>query len=363
MTEFRVTTSTKPYVVRLENGLLNHVGAQLSRVWSPRVVAVVTDTHVGPLYAADVKWSLMAAGFKVIVLTVPAGEASKGWPQVMRLIAALSQAHLTREDGIVALGGGVVGDLAGFVAAIYLRGIALAQVPTSLLAQVDSSVGGKTAIDLPTGKNLVGSFYPPDVVLIDPQTLTTLPSRMLVEGYGEVVKCAAMVGQDFWQVVQRVQTPADILTQAMPLIAHSIAFKARIVMADEKEGGQRQLLNFGHTIGHAVELWGHGRYMHGEAVAIGLVQAMRLFAQHDLVSPDLAVQLRDRLAPVGLPTELPAGLSQAQLLAAMRHDKKIHGQSLTWVYVTALGTPELRAIPLADLASWVAPLALPTESD
>lgn len=359
MTEFRVTTSTQDYVVRLEAGLLSHLGEQLAAVWSPRVVAVVTDTHVGPLYAATAKRSLVAAGFKVLVLTVPAGEASKSWAQVMRLVAALSQAHLTREDGIVALGGGVVGDLAGFVASIYLRGIALAQVPTSLLAQVDSSVGGKTAIDLSTGKNLVGSFYPPDLVLIDPQTLTTLPKRMLVEGYGEVVKCAAMVGEAFWRVVQRVQTPHDILTQAPSLIQNSIAFKAQVVMADEKEGGRRQLLNFGHTIGHGVELWGHGRYMHGEAVAIGLVQVTRLFAQHGLAPLELSLTLRDCLTRVGLPTELPAGLRQDQLLAAMRHDKKIHGQALTWVYLNALGHPALRAVPLAELSGWLAPLALP----
>ncbi|GEO69850.1 3-dehydroquinate synthase [Levilactobacillus acidifarinae] len=356
MTTIPVTTAAKSYAVNIETGLLVRVGTELAKVWSPRQVAIVTDTNVGPLYAQQVRERLTAAGFRVTVLTVPAGESSKSWAQVMRLIDALSAAQLTRSDGVLALGGGVVGDLAGFVAAIYLRGIAFAQVPTSLLAQVDSSVGGKTAIDLPTGKNLVGSFYQPDVVLIDPQTLTTLPPRMLVEGYGEILKCAALVGSDFWALVQTVAQPADILAQAAPLIRHSIAFKARVVMADEKEGGQRQLLNFGHTIGHAVELWGRGRYMHGEAVAIGLVQVARLFAAQGLMPAELTNQLRERLMAVGLPVEFPVDLTTTDLLAAMHHDKKIHDQALTWVYLTAIGQPAMHAVPLANLATWIAPV-------
>lgn len=361
MTTIQVTTAAKSYAVTIEAGLLARVGTALAQVWTPRQVAVITDTNVGPLYAQQVCDRLNAAGFRVTVLTVPAGESSKSWPQVMRLIDALSAAHLTRSDGVLALGGGVVGDLAGFVAAIYLRGIAFAQVPTSLLAQVDSSVGGKTAIDLPTGKNLVGSFYQPDVVLIDPHTLTTLPPRMLVEGYGEIVKCAALVGGDFWALVQQVTQPAAILAQATPLIHQSIAFKARVVMADEKEGGQRQLLNFGHTLGHAVELWGHGRYMHGEAVAIGLVQVARLFAAQGMMPAALADQLRNRLTAVGLPVALPVDLTVTALLAAMQHDKKIHGQALTWVYLTAIGQPAMHAVPLTDLATWIAPVTGPLQ--
>lgn len=355
MTIIPVKTATQAYDVRLVDHGLDQIAEHIASVWTPRRVALITDTTVGPLYAAKVVTQLTNAGYCVNVLTVPAGEASKSWTQVERLITAMSTMHLTRSDGVIALGGGVVGDLAGFVASIYLRGLSLIQVPTSLLAQVDSSVGGKTAIDLPTGKNLVGSFYQPALVLIDPQTLTTLPARSLAEGYGEIVKCAALVGGAFWALVTQINQLADLIPNAAALITASVQFKAQVVMADEKEGGQRQLLNFGHTIGHAVELLGQGRWMHGEAVAIGLVQVSRLFEAHQLTPAGTADQLAARLQAVGLPTSLP-DLPVTQLLAAMQHDKKVHGNQLTWVYLTAIGRPELRAVPVLQLKDWLAPM-------
>lgn len=240
MTTIEVKTRIKQYQIKIVADGLQQLGSLVTAVWQPSQVAVVTDSNVGVHYAQLVTDELTAAGFKVLVLTIPAGESSKSWQQVQLLVEQLSAAHFSRSDGILALGGGVVGDLAGFVASIYMRGIGLIQVPTSLLAQVDSSVGGKTAIDLPTGKNLVGSFYQPDLVIIDPTTLTTLPPRMLAEGYGEVVKCAALVGGDFWQALQPISGVAAILPAAPALIAASVAFKAQIVMADEQEQGQRQ---------------------------------------------------------------------------------------------------------------------------
>jgi len=355
MTAINVKTATASYDVKIEIGSLMMVAQAVHRVWTPRKVAIITDTTVGPCYADQVRQQLTAGGFTVTVLTVPAGESSKSWSQAIRLVAALSQAHFTRNDGVIALGGGVVGDLAGFVASIYMRGIRLIQIPTSLLAQVDSSVGGKTALDLPTGKNLVGSFYQPDLVLIDPQTLSTLPTRMLVEGYGEIVKCAALVGGDFWQLLTQIEQPVDILTLAPQLIERSVGFKAKVVMADEKEGGQRQLLNFGHTIGHAVELLGHGQWMHGEAVAIGLVAVCQLFEAHGLTPKGTAAALQARLQVVGLPTTLP-DYAATDILAAMRHDKKVHGDQLTWVYLAAIGQPKLHPVALTALTDWVAPV-------
>ena len=355
MTNIEVKTQIKPYQIKIMAGSLHHLGALVAEVWRPCQVAVVTDGNVAPHYAQLVTDELTVAGFKVLVITVPAGESSKSWLQVQSLISQLSAAHFSRSDGVLALGGGVVGDLAGFVASIYMRGIGLIQVPTSLLAQVDSSVGGKTAIDLPTGKNLVGSFYQPDLVVIDPTTLTTLPPRMLAEGYGEVVKCAALVGGDFWQALQPISEVAAILPAAPDLIAASVAFKARIVMADEHEQGQRQLLNFGHTIGHAVELLAAGQLMHGEAVAIGLVQVCRLFAAHGLAPVSLATTIKARLAAVGLPTELPA-VSQQAVVAVMQHDKKVHGAALTWIYLSAIGQPQLYPVAVSDLTDWLAKL-------
>ncbi|MFC6179692.1 3-dehydroquinate synthase [Lactiplantibacillus daowaiensis] len=356
MTVIQVTTATKAYQVQLSDHGLTKIGQAVSAVWTPRQVALITDTNVGPHYAPAVTANLQAAGYRVTVLTIPAGEASKSWAQVERLTAMLSAAQFTRSDGILALGGGVVGDLAGFVAAIYLRGISLIQVPTSLLAQVDSSVGGKTAIDLPTGKNLIGSFYQPDLVLIDPATLTTLPARSLAEGYGEILKCAAIVGGDFWQLAGQITDLSALLAHAAALITASVQFKTQVVMADEKESDQRQLLNLGHTIGHAVELLGQGQWMHGEAVAIGLVQVCRLFEAHQLTAKGTAAQLAMRLHAVGLPTELPAALSPAKLIAAMQHDKKVHGDQLTWVYLQQIGTATFHQVPVANLMTWVAPI-------
>ncbi|WP_072534349.1 3-dehydroquinate synthase [Lactiplantibacillus plantarum] len=355
MTNIEVKTRVKQYQIKIMIDSLHHLGTLVTKVWCARQVAVVTDTNVGPYYAKLVTDELTAAGFKVRVMTVPAGEASKSWSQVQSLIDQLSAAHFSRSDGVIALGGGVVGDLAGFVASIYMRGIALIQVPTSLLAQVDSSVGGKTAIDLPTGKNLVGSFYQPDLVVIDPAILVTLPPRMLAEGYGEIVKCAALVGGDFWQSLQQITSVAAILPAAPDLIAASVAFKARVVMADEHEQGQRQLLNFGHTIGHAVELLADGQLIHGEAVAIGLVQVCRLFAAHGLAPTSLTSTLKARLMAVGLPTELPPIAPQA-VAAVMQHDKKVHGTALTWVYLSAVGQPHLYPIAVTDLATWMGDL-------
>ncbi|MCW1909688.1 3-dehydroquinate synthase [Lactiplantibacillus paraplantarum] len=359
MTTIEVKTRIKQYQIKIVADGLQQLGSLVTAVWQPSQVAVVTDSNVGLHYAQLVTDELTAAGFKVLVLTIPAGESSKSWQQVQLLIEQLSAAHFSRSDGILALGGGVVGDLAGFVASIYMRGIGLIQVPTSLLAQVDSSVGGKTAIDLPTGKNLVGSFYQPDLVIIDPTTLTTLPPRMLAEGYGEVVKCAALVGGDFWQALQPISGVAAILPAAPALIAASVAFKAQIVMADEQEQGQRQRLNLGHTIGHAVELLANGQLMHGEAVAIGLVQVCRLFAAHDLAPASLVTTIKSRLMAVGLPTELPTELpavSQQAVVAVMQHDKKVHGAALTWVYLTSIGQPQLFPVAIKDLNDWLATL-------
>lgn len=201
----KVKTALHSYEIKIIPQSLQQVAVYLKQVWSKRQIALITDTNVGPLYAARLKQQLVAAGYPTKVLTVAAWEKSKSWDQLEQLIDQLAAAHFSRADGIIDLGGGIVGDLAGLVASLYLRGIAVIQVPTSLLAQVDSSVGGKTAIDLPAGKNLVGTFYQPDLVLIDPTTLQTLPDRLVAEGYGEIVKCAALIGGTFWQLTGQIK--------------------------------------------------------------------------------------------------------------------------------------------------------------
>lgn len=347
-----VVTKSHSYEVRIvTQGLANLLG-EIQRVWSPRKVALITDENVGPLYAAKVQQQLSKGDFAVQLITIPAGEASKSWEFLEKIIQQLAAGHFSRHDGVLALGGGVVGDLAGLAASIYLRGIAFIQVPTSLLAQVDSSVGGKTAIDLPAGKNLVGTFYQPDLVLIDPTVLTTLKRRCLVEGYGEVVKCAALVGGNFWQLTGNIENYQTIRQVAAELIEASVRFKAQVVAADETESHQRQLLNFGHTLGHAVEQAAAGRLFHGEAVAIGLYQLSRLFERRHLTAAKTTAQIAARLKAVGLPLSDPQ-LGTPAFYQALQHDKKISNQQLTLIYLKQIGQPDFYRRPLNQIITWL----------
>ena len=348
----KVKTALHSSDIKIASKSLKQLAIYLRQVWSKRQVALITDTNVGLLYVQKIKQQLVAAGYPTEVLTITAGEKSKSWGQLEKLIDRLAAAHFSRTDGIIALGGGVVGDLAGLVASLYLRGISVIQIPTSLLAQVDSSVGGKTAIDLPAGKNLVGTFYQPDLVLIDPTTLQTLPDRLVAEGYGEVVKCAAMVGGSFWQLTEQIKTIADIRHFAGQLIAASVVFKADVVTHDEPETHQRQLLNFGHTLGHAVDKAAAGRLFHGEAVAIGMYQLCRLFEQQKLTAQGTTEKLADRLLAVGLPLNDPT-LNTPAFYAALQHDKKIRHDQLTLIYLKKIGQPDFYPRPLQEVIDFL----------
>lgn len=350
MEKITVTLASHQYDVLIAPGLLQTAGAQIAKLWSPRKIALISDDNVAPLYQKDLAAQLTDQGFEVHCYDFPAGEASKSLSQLQRLSEKLVQADFNRDDAVIALGGGVTGDLIGFLAATYMRGIALIQIPTSLLAQVDSSVGGKTAVDLGTTKNIIGAFYEPDLVLIDPNTLTTLPSRDLVEGYGEIVKAAAMVGGDFWKLVEQINSPADILKHALELSKFSIQFKADIVMADEKESGQRQLLNFGHTIGHAVEALAAGDLRHGEAISIGTVAICQAFEADGKTALGTTQKIKNRLTAVGLPTT-SSWLTSDQVLELIKHDKKNHNGYLNLVYVKEIGVPAILKVPTAQIAA------------
>lgn len=352
METIHVATKQKEYDIFIEHGLLKQLGKLISQVWSARKVLVITDSNVGPLYLSAVNDQLNGAGFQTTDITVPAGESSKSWDVLQQTIKACADSHLSRVDGIIALGGGVIGDLAGLTASLWLRGISFIQIPTSLLAQVDSSVGGKTAIDIDSGKNLVGSFYQPDLVVIDPDTLKTLSSRVTVEGYGEVVKCAAMNGGDFWDLIEQVQSADDILKNAVALIHHSISFKAKVVSQDEREGNLRCLLNFGHTIGHGVEFAAHGRLFHGEAVAVGTSQVCKQFERFGLTAKGTSAKVTAALQAVGLPLTDPV-LGSPAMYAAMRHDKKVRGKQLTFVYLKKIGEPAFYPVNVDHLEDWL----------
>jgi 3-dehydroquinate synthase len=297
--------------------------------------AVITDEHVGPLHAAAVLKSLEEAGFHAVLLTVPAGERSKCLTTAEGLCDRLIEAGLDRGSFVLALGGGVVGDLAGFVAAIYQRGIPLVQIPTSIVAQVDSSIGGKTGVNARAGKNLIGAFHQPRLVLADTNTLATLPDREYREGFAEVIKHGAIRDAALLDELEPA-TPRENLT---PLIARNIALKAALVAEDEHEqSGQRALLNFGHTIAHAIEkVAGYGRFLHGEAVSLGLAAALEISSHKAGLAAAEADRVREKLAAFGLPLTLPDDLGSDALITAARRDKKFAQGRIRYVLVPRLG--------------------------
>lgn len=354
----RLPVGARPYEVVIGSGLMVGAGARIAAATGARRALIVTDSHVGPLYAPALTTSLAEAGIAAATHLVPAGEATKGWPELSGLVEAMAAARLARADIVVALGGGVVGDLSGFAAAIYMRGMRWVQIPTSLLAQVDSSVGGKTAIDLAAGKNLAGAFHDPALVLADTDTLATLRPRELRSGYAEIAK-AALLGDVRFFAWLEAHGAAMLAREPAALrlaIAHAVRLKARIVTADPTEQGARALLNLGHTFGHALEAeTGFGDAMtHGEAVALGCALAFRFSAARGRCAAAEAGRVAAHLATAGLPTRLPPGLSADALTERMRGDKKAgSGGAITLILARAIGDAFVaRDVPADEIAAF-----------
>ena len=313
---------------------------------------MVTDSHVAPLYLERARASLEGAGFQVTAHTVPAGEGSKCPARLAELWEAMMDAGLTRTDAVAALGGGVVGDLAGFAAATILRGVDFVQIPTTLLAQIDSSVGGKVAVDLPEGKNLVGAFYQPKGVLMDPVLLRSLDRRYLHDGLAEVIKCAAFGDPDLFAALEDFSGDEDVLAHAAEISAACCRIKVKVVEEDERDVGARMGLNFGHTIGHAVERYYHyEKYTHGEGVAIGMVRLTRNTEKMGLTEHGTADRIRRLLQKYDIPTEDP--ISDEDVLAGITMDKKKRGNQITLVIVPAIGKRMLKKVDFADLRPYV----------
>ncbi|MEX1045297.1 MAG: 3-dehydroquinate synthase [Chthoniobacterales bacterium] len=321
--------------VLVGHGLLAQTGTLAAAAGLRGPCAVITDENVGRLHGANVMAALEGAGFSPHLLAVPAGETSKSMATAENLVDRLLAAGLDRGSFVVALGGGVVGDLAGFVAAIYLRGIPFIQIPTTIVAQVDSSIGGKTGVNARAGKNLIGAFHQPRLVLADTDTLATLPDREYREGFAEVIKHAVIRDA---ALLDQLDPAAPRETMA-PLIARNISIKADIVAGDEHERtGQRALLNFGHTVGHAIEnVAGYGELLHGEAISLGLAAALFVSQRQYALPVEEAERVRAKLRAYGLPVTLPPDLGTDALLAAMRHDKKFSEGQIRYVVTPKLG--------------------------
>lgn len=351
----------RAYDVRTGPGQLPRLGERLRAVTDAPAAFVVTDSNVGPLYLSTVRASLREAGFRTVAVTLPAGEESKSVACAGEVWQAMAEAGLGRDALVVALGGGVVGDIAGFVASTYMRGIPFVQVPTTLLSMVDSSVGGKTGVNLPEGKNLVGTFCQPLYVCASTDTLDTLDEREWACGCGEVAKSAAIEGDDFffWLIEHAGAMAARDVDVVQEAIARCVTFKANVVARDEHESaGVRECLNYGHTYGHAVEkLAGYGVYSHGHAVAEGMRFAARLAVKTAGGSEEFAQAQAELLDALGLP-ELDFTADPHEVLDCMLHDKKVRGGKLRYVLVRDAGdwtveSPEWDVV-LETLEEWMA---------
>ena len=363
MTRVDVALGARSYAIDIEAGALDGAGALLAPFARNKRLVIVTDAHVAAAQQLDrLTGSLAAAGIACAVETLPPGEGTKSWAQLATLTDLLLGHGIERGDHVVALGGGVIGDLVGFAAAILKRGCGFVQVPTTLLAQVDSSVGGKTAINSAAGKNLVGAFHQPSYVLIDPTTLDTLPPRELRAGYAEVVKYGLIDSADFfaWCEANGAALLGGDPAARTYAIRHSVAAKAAIVVEDEREtSGRRALLNLGHTFGHALEAETgfSDRLLHGEAVAAGMALAFRFSARQGLCDAAEADRVTAHLRAVGL----PAGLAEAQvdapgaaLVAHMAHDKKMAGGRLPFLLARGIGaTFVAKDVDLAEVAAFL----------
>ena len=331
--------TSQPYAVHIGAGLIAHSGDLTAAVTAARHCVLVTDSNIAPLYAQKVTISLESAGFTVHLYKLPAGEEHKTLATVAQLLSFFAQSGLTRTDFAVALGGGVVGDMTGFACAVYQRGIDFIQMPTTLLAACDASVGGKTAVDLPEGKNLAGAFHQPRLVICDADTFSTLPPRVYAEGMAEVIKHALIADQDLLHTLDTISID--------DLVRRNVEIKASFVCGDEHEHGQRKLLNFGHTLGHAVERCSHYTIPHGEAVAVGMALICRA-AEKLCHSPkgttDTVCSLLRRYS---LPCHCP--FTAEEIFHAATADKKRSGDSIDIVILEEIGRAKTLRLTLDQL--------------
>ena len=319
MSIIKVNLGAKSYQIEIAAGLLDKAGAKIRSVSKAQRAAIISDSNVDELYGERLQKSLEGSGFVVTRIVFPAGEKSKCLAELAKIYDRLAAAGITRSDLVVALGGGVTGDLGGFAAATFLRGIDYVQVPTSLLAQIDSSVGGKVAVDLPAGKNLVGNFYQPKLVLIDTELLRTLPVRFLHDGLAEAIKYGCIRDKALFEKIAAMRDDEELLANIGGIVERCCAIKAEIVEHDEFDTGERMVLNFGHTIGHAVEkCCGYTDYTHGEGVGIGMALLTRQTEKLGLTAPGTADAICQVLQKYNLPVDAP--YAEADLLAGIGMD-------------------------------------------
>ncbi|HEY2712890.1 MAG TPA: 3-dehydroquinate synthase [Chthoniobacterales bacterium] len=350
----QVRAGQQRYEVLIGRGLLGEAGARVRPILSPARCAVIADANVAPLFGQEVSQSLVGAGFDVETIVVDGGEGAKSMAKAAELCQRLSELRLDRRSFLLTLGGGVIGDLGGFVAAIYLRGIPYVSLPTTLLAQVDSCIGGKTGVNLSAGKNLIGAFHQPSLVLADTDTLQTLPERIWNEGFAEAIKHGIIRDSELFYSLGSVdrRDPATF-------IARNIALKAGIVEVDECERNDtRSLLNFGHTIGHAIEYAaGYGHILHGEAISLGILAAAHISVRRAGLSLGEVEKIRAALESHHLPTRFPPDFPRQKIFEALPGDKKFEGGRIRFVVAHAIGRASIcKEVTLPDIEAAIAAL-------
>jgi 3-dehydroquinate synthase len=338
------------YLALVGSDLVRQVGEHARKFLPGKTCAIVTDTNVGPLFARRVKRSLISAGFKPIVITIRAGEKSKTLKQAGAICEQMITAGLDRQSFVIGLGGGVIGDISGFVAAIYHRGIPHIQIPTTLLAMVDSSIGGKTGVNTADGKNLIGAVHQPALVIDDVDVLKTLPPREFNQGFAEVIKHAIITDAKMFKQLQSWETGSPLALQQ--LVCRNIKIKSKIVAKDECDRtGERALLNFGHTVGHAIERAGNYRkFLHGEALSLGIIAACAVSIKRAGLAPGQRDAVVDLLQQFELPTSLPKNFPREKIFNALKFDKKFEGGKIRFVVTPRIGAAYLTTdVTLEDI--------------
>jgi 3-dehydroquinate synthase len=359
MRTLAVNLGTRSYPIHMGTGLLARAGELLAPVLGAGKIGIITNPTVGELYLKPLETTLRARGLDVASVLVPDGEEHKNLSSLAAIYEQLIAQRFERNSVLIALGGGVVGDLTGFAAATFLRGIPYIQIPTTLLAQVDSSVGGKTGVNHRAGKNLIGAFYQPRAVLIDVEVLATLPRREFLAGMAEVIKYGIIADSKLFKLLEEkiecvVASDQDLLIE---IIASSCADKASVVEKDEREEDYRAVLNFGHTIGHALEaLTGYEQFLHGEAVAMGMVQATKISRVLDFCDDSSFRRIHQLIARTGLPAELPAGLDLTALAAHIEIDKKSSGGKVKFVCCVGIGATCFHWLSPQEIVRALSPL-------
>lgn len=338
--ELKVDLKDRSYPIIIEKGLINRVSEEIRKVYKGKKIFIITDDNVNKYYGGKISEELKKNDFEVKLLALKPGEETKNFNTLPIVYNELLDFNLTRSDLIIALGGGVIGDLAGFVASTYLRGVDFVQIPTSLLAQVDSSVGGKVAVDLDRGKNLVGSFYHPKCVLIDPEVLNTLDNRFFIDGMAEVIKYGCIKDKQFFDYLEKMENNQQLINNMEVVIHKCCDIKRQVVENDEKDKGERMLLNFGHTLGHAIEqYYNYTKYSHGEGVAIGIYVISKISEEKGLTKKGTSQRIKDILVKYNLPYELDVNIEET--LEAINLDKKKLGNDLNVIILKEIGNSEI----------------------